>query len=73
MKELLDRAVLLLRDASPGVHLCRPAQQTSVRADAWWKEREALLLAYERCSVCGRPLPSHTESESWACFDKWGK
>lgn len=73
MRELLDRAITLLRDASPAVHLCPPVQATSAQADAWWKAREALLLEYERCGVCGRPLPSHTEDEKWKCFDNWGQ
>lgn len=26
----------------------------------------------ERCQVCGRLLPSHTEEEKWRCFDNFG-
>lgn len=33
----------LVRDAGPGLHLCRPACETSVLADAWWKKREEVL------------------------------
>jgi hypothetical protein len=73
MSDLLDRAIALLREAGPGVHLCRPVQATPDRSDAWWKAREAVLLDYERCGVCGKPIPSHTEEEKWKCFDNLGK
>lgn len=39
----LAQAIDLLRDAGPGLHLCRPACETSALADAWWQKREQLL------------------------------
>jgi hypothetical protein len=49
----LKKSVELLRDAGPGLHLCRPIRENSDLAEAWWKRRENLIIGLDDLGLTG--------------------
>lgn len=45
---MLERAIELLKNAAPGLHLCQPVRNSDEPSKSWWKQREMLMTEFAR-------------------------